>query len=417
MAFFNHRKLMSDSVNVTDQIEELRCTGACYRAESGYEGYYNYYCTPLRCLALCSDICRSVFPSLIPPPPPPTSDDNPNRHHTLSLPLILSLAILAATFSLFITYTFYKYYTARNSNRSAERRGRSDPETDLEETHDHFLDEDHGPFVDHPIWYIRTVGLQPSIINSITVCKYKRGDGLVEGTECSVCLSEFEEDETLRLLPKCNHAFHIPCIDTWLGSHTNCPMCRAGIVRTAPVTPSPEPNLDHPEVLEETHVGIPEDDSESVRDREDSTCELRIGIGIEEESVENENSKAEVGTSESSDRVEVDDEVQPMRRSVSLDSSAAAMISFAVNNCIPTQSGENSNTQLVKLKESNLGFVPKRIDVNQSLLRLVGSSSIGRSLQNGPVSMKRSLSCSGKVFLSRFNRSRSRSRSRNLVLP
>lgn len=74
------------------------------------------------------------------------------------------------------------------------------------------------------------MGLHQSIINSITVCKYKRGEGLIEGTECSVCLNEFHEDETLRLLPKCSHAFHIPCIDTWLRSHTNCPLCRAGIV-------------------------------------------------------------------------------------------------------------------------------------------------------------------------------------------
>ncbi|KAF1001522.1 hypothetical protein AG4045_000284, partial [Apium graveolens] len=50
------------------------------------------------------------------------------------------------------------------------------------------------------------------------------------GTDCSVCLTEFQDDETLRLLPKCNHAFHIPCIDTWLRSHTTCPLCRAGIV-------------------------------------------------------------------------------------------------------------------------------------------------------------------------------------------
>ncbi|XP_018468692.2 RING-H2 finger protein ATL54-like [Raphanus sativus] len=97
--------------------------------------------------------------------------------------------------------------------------------------HDGAIDEefqDTGQ-VDHPIWLIRTTGLQQSIINSITICSYKRGDGLIERTDCPVCLNEFEEDESLRLLPKCNHAFHISCIDTWLTSHTNCPLCRAGI--------------------------------------------------------------------------------------------------------------------------------------------------------------------------------------------
>ncbi|KAI3819858.1 hypothetical protein L1987_13710 [Smallanthus sonchifolius] len=72
--------------------------------------------------------------------------------------------------------------------------------------------------------------IMSSVINSISVFKYKKGDNLIDGTDCSVCLTEFQDDEMLRLLPKCNHAFHIPCIDMWLSSHTNCPLCRAGIL-------------------------------------------------------------------------------------------------------------------------------------------------------------------------------------------
>uniref|UniRef100_A0A251TIY6 RING-type E3 ubiquitin transferase n=1 Tax=Helianthus annuus TaxID=4232 RepID=A0A251TIY6_HELAN len=79
----------------------------------------------------------------------------------------------------------------------------------------------------------KTIGLQPSVISAITVVKYNKSDGLIDGASCSVCLSDFQEDETLRLLPKCNHAFHVSCIDTWLRSHTNCPLCRAGIVKTS----------------------------------------------------------------------------------------------------------------------------------------------------------------------------------------
>ncbi|KAK9990317.1 hypothetical protein SO802_025302 [Lithocarpus litseifolius] len=45
--------------------------------------------------------------------------------------------------------------------------------------------------------------------------------------ECAVCLGEFEDHETLRLLPKCSHAFHTDCIDAWLSSHVTCPVCRA----------------------------------------------------------------------------------------------------------------------------------------------------------------------------------------------
>ncbi|OIT26224.1 e3 ubiquitin-protein ligase atl6, partial [Nicotiana attenuata] len=30
--------------------------------------------------------------------------------------------------------------------------------------------------------------------------------------ECDVCLNEFEDDETLCLIPKCDHVFHRECI-------------------------------------------------------------------------------------------------------------------------------------------------------------------------------------------------------------
>jgi hypothetical protein len=48
-----------------------------------------------------------------------------------------------------------------------------------------------------------------------------------------VCLGEFSDGELLRLLPKCGHAFHVPCIDTWLRAHVNCPLCRSDVIDTA----------------------------------------------------------------------------------------------------------------------------------------------------------------------------------------
>ena len=41
---------------------------------------------------------------------------------------------------------------------------------------------------------------------------------------------EFQENEALRILSKCSNAFHINCIDVWLRSHANCPLCRANIM-------------------------------------------------------------------------------------------------------------------------------------------------------------------------------------------
>ncbi|CAA6662324.1 unnamed protein product [Spirodela intermedia] len=53
-----------------------------------------------------------------------------------------------------------------------------------------------------------------------------RGPKKEEGLDCAVCLCRFEESELLRLLPKCKHAFHVDCIDTWLDAHGSCPLCR-----------------------------------------------------------------------------------------------------------------------------------------------------------------------------------------------
>ncbi|TYJ04507.1 hypothetical protein E1A91_A12G095400v1, partial [Gossypium mustelinum] len=38
---------------------------------------------------------------------------------------------------------------------------------------------------------------------------------------------EFEDDEALRVIPKCCHVFHLYCIDAWLAYQVTCPVCRA----------------------------------------------------------------------------------------------------------------------------------------------------------------------------------------------
>lgn len=50
--------------------------------------------------------------------------------------------------------------------------------------------------------------------------------------ECVICLSEFTAGERVRLLPKCNHGFHVRCIDKWLSSHSSCPKCRHNLLST-----------------------------------------------------------------------------------------------------------------------------------------------------------------------------------------
>ncbi|KAK1362086.1 E3 ubiquitin-protein ligase ATL4 [Heracleum sosnowskyi] len=53
--------------------------------------------------------------------------------------------------------------------------------------------------------------------------------GNIVSGDCAVCLSKFEAQDQLRLLPLCCHAFHVACIDTWLTSNQTCPLCRSTI--------------------------------------------------------------------------------------------------------------------------------------------------------------------------------------------
>ena len=51
--------------------------------------------------------------------------------------------------------------------------------------------------------------------------------------ECAVCLSDAVEGEKVRLLPKCNHGFHLDCIDMWFQSYSTCPLCRNSVAPQA----------------------------------------------------------------------------------------------------------------------------------------------------------------------------------------
>ncbi|XP_030535677.1 RING-H2 finger protein ATL13 isoform X2 [Rhodamnia argentea] len=57
-------------------------------------------------------------------------------------------------------------------------------------------------------------------------------------TPFQVCLCEFGPEDKLRLLPKCSHAFHMECIDTWLLSHSTCPLCRDSLWPDYDFTPN-----------------------------------------------------------------------------------------------------------------------------------------------------------------------------------
>ncbi|WJX52513.1 RING-type E3 ubiquitin transferase [Trifolium repens] len=326
-----------------------------------------YYCHEEQSCSTDCDICIGNCLGYNLQPPPLSHDHTKNKTSTY---LIISFSIVAALFLVLCLYALYvKFFSHRNRSRRTTLLTRQQTE------HGFVVDEEHddGSVVDHPIWYIRTLGLHESIINAITVVKYKKDEGLIDGSDCSVCLSEFEQDENLRLLPKCNHAFHLPCIDTWLRSHTNCPMCRAPIV----VDPLRIPSMD-PNVFVENS-------------RRMEVLENSNGNGMED-SVEEEEAEEEVEEDENLGLEMVN--MQQPRRSVSLDSSSAAKINLALSNFLSVESQGNSNREHVG--EVNEQVASKRVGGNGNMV----------NMHSAPCSMKRSRSFNGKHLLSLYSNSK-----------
>jgi len=88
-------------------------------------------------------------------------------------------------------------------------------------------------------WNSKTGGLDKEAVEALPIvhsCDLDEKDD----RECPVCLTEFEPEDSLRLLPTCKHIFHQECIDAWFDAHSTCPLCRAslaGAVSTESVEP------------------------------------------------------------------------------------------------------------------------------------------------------------------------------------
>ncbi|KAL2933541.1 RING-H2 finger protein ATL3 [Bienertia sinuspersici] len=107
-------------------------------------------------------------------------------------------------------------------------------------------------------------GLDLAALQSLPLVVYNPKD-FKEGLECAVCLSEVSEGEKARLLPKCNHGFHVECIDMWFQSHSTCPLCRNSVI-------SDDNNSDHNNAeVQDDDGSYLSDSSESGNDHDDGS--------------------------------------------------------------------------------------------------------------------------------------------------
>ncbi|XP_019092678.1 PREDICTED: RING-H2 finger protein ATL72-like [Camelina sativa] len=81
---------------------------------------------------------------------------------------------------------------------------------------------------------VATTGIKKRALEQIPVGLYGSGNIDMKATECLICLGDFVDGEKVRVLPKCNHGFHVRCIDTWLVSRSSCPTCRQSLLVEQP---------------------------------------------------------------------------------------------------------------------------------------------------------------------------------------
>ncbi|TKW36779.1 hypothetical protein SEVIR_1G005300v4 [Setaria viridis] len=70
----------------------------------------------------------------------------------------------------------------------------------------------------------------PALVYSAAVTKLAGA-----AAECAICLAEFVDGDTVRVMPACGHGFHARCIERWLagGRRSSFPTCLAPLLPAA----------------------------------------------------------------------------------------------------------------------------------------------------------------------------------------
>ncbi|XP_071930816.1 RING-H2 finger protein ATL65-like [Coffea arabica] len=158
---------------------------------------------------------------------PPSSSSSPSKLPVEFSPPLIAMVVIIATAFVIITYSRVisrHFLRLHRLYRRRRRRRRYVPSSSASN-----IESPPYPFDPSDAFHVFSpYGLDDSAIKTIPLSVHARKSSV---HDCAVCLLEFEENDYVRTLPVCSHAFHVDCIDIWLKSHANCPLCRAGIFR------------------------------------------------------------------------------------------------------------------------------------------------------------------------------------------
>ncbi|KAI4347756.1 hypothetical protein L6164_008539 [Bauhinia variegata] len=94
------------------------------------------------------------------------------------------------------------------------------------DTGDAITNSDHSTITVEPFVDESNLCSYPKLLNS----KAKFYDSSSSDSCCSICLVDYKESDSLRVLPDCGHFFHVKCVDPWLTMNLTCPICRKSFV-------------------------------------------------------------------------------------------------------------------------------------------------------------------------------------------
>jgi E3 ubiquitin-protein ligase RNF38/44 len=150
------------------------------------------------------------------PPPTPIPEDATTIPQRTFTPFKPSVAIVISVFTVLFSVTFLLLLYIKHINNT----------TNAETINIESSSYGGGGGISSFSAGRKNSGVDRSVVESLPIFKFGSLTGQKEGLDCAVCLSKFESSEVLRLLPKCKHAFHVECVDTWLDAHSTCPLCR-----------------------------------------------------------------------------------------------------------------------------------------------------------------------------------------------